>query len=334
MLTLTSADGSTSLVSHGTVELPRTGIWIADVHMISQDIPDVGDTVVATLGAVPMLGSVAVAQLVNGIIDLRVVGGAGGLGNAARPKHYHRPLAVHVLTDLIRDAGEVLSNDCTPEIIATPLEAWTTFGLPTGTVLASLCTMLTPSSKKSASPNSGTAGGNIDLNNRPIIHNPDGSISTVFSMTFGPEADGTWLLLPGVRLGLKRKMTPREAYAWYRKTGQYLGKFPTMAAADAYAESLHEDQASQYLGTTAQPPPVEVNWRILSDGTTWIGTETWPDCPSDFRSITTDGANAAQVVGTDGPAVWPGTLLGGRKVDFVTHDLDHNRTRILFAEVA
>jgi hypothetical protein len=220
MLTLTFSDGSTSLVSKGTVELPRTGIWIADVHMISQDIPDVGAPVVATLGAVPMLGTVAVAQLVNGVIDLRVVGGAGGLGNAANPKHYHAPLVSHVLTDLIRDAGEVLSNDCTPEIIGTPLEAWTTLGLPTGTILAALCAIM------------------------------------------------------------------------------------------------------------------DCNWRMMADGTTWLGTETWPDCPSDFRSITTDGANAAQVVGTDGPAVWPGTLLGGRQVDFVTHDLDHNRTQILFAEVA
>jgi hypothetical protein len=220
MLTFTFSDGTTSLVSKGTVELPRTGIWIADVHMISQDIPDIGDTVTATLGPVPMIGTVAVAQLVNGIIDLRVVGGAGGLGNPARPKHYHAPLVNHVLTDLIRDAGEVLSTACTPEIIGKPLEAWTTLGLPTGTILAALCAVL------------------------------------------------------------------------------------------------------------------ECNWRVMADGTTWIGTETWPDCPADFRSITTDGANAAQVVGTDGPAVWPGTLLGGRQVDFVTHDLDQNRTRILFAEVA
>ena len=219
MLTLTFADGSTYLVSGGTVELPRTGIWIADVKMIGQDIPAVGDPVDATLGPVVMAGTVAVAELVNGIVELRLVGGAGGLGNVARPKHYHQPLVHHILTDLMRDAGEALSTVCTPAILTKPLEAWTTLGLPTGTLLAALCSVL------------------------------------------------------------------------------------------------------------------GCNWRVMSDGTVWIGIEPWPDCMAAFRSLETDGANAAQVVGTDGPAIWPGTLLGGRKVDFVTHDLDRNRTRIIFAEV-
>lgn len=88
--------------------------------------------------------------------------------------------------------------------------------------------------------------GNIDLNNRPIINNPDGSKSTVYSMTFTND-DGSALLLPGVRAGLDRKMTPQEAMAWYQKTGEYLGKFKTDAEAEAYANTLHEDQANQYI---------------------------------------------------------------------------------------
>ena len=218
MLTITTSTGATYRASSGTVDLPRTGIWLADVKIIGQDIPE--GAVVATLGTVQMTGTIAVAQLINGAVELRVVGGAGGLGNVARPKHYHQPLARHVLQDLTRDAGETLSSACTDAIISAPLEAWTTFGLTTGAILAALCAIL------------------------------------------------------------------------------------------------------------------GCNWRILSDGTVWVGAETWPDCPADFRSLETDGANAAQVVGTDGPAVWPGTLLGGRRVDHVTHDLDHNRTHLVFAEVA
>ena len=87
--------------------------------------------------------------------------------------------------------------------------------------------------------------GNIDLNNRPIVHNPDGSISTVFSMTF-TEPDGSSVLVPGVRAGLDRQMTPDEALAWYQKTGEYLGKFKTDAEAEQYANTLHDDQATQY----------------------------------------------------------------------------------------
>lgn len=92
--------------------------------------------------------------------------------------------------------------------------------------------------------------GNIDLNDRPIIKNSDGSISTVYSMTFVPgDLPGLkdYLLLPGVREGLNRKMTPDEALEWYQKTGEYLGRFKSEAEADKYAESLHEDQAKQYV---------------------------------------------------------------------------------------
>lgn len=88
--------------------------------------------------------------------------------------------------------------------------------------------------------------GNIDLNNRPVIRNPDGSISTVYSGTFGPEEDGSHVLVPGVRPGLDRQMTVDESYDWYQKTGQHLGKFKTQAEADAYARSLHKKQAKLY----------------------------------------------------------------------------------------
>ncbi|MEN6621698.1 MAG: tape measure protein [Smithella sp.] len=101
--------------------------------------------------------------------------------------------------------------------------------------------------------------GNIDLNNRPIVHNADGSISTVYSMTFwpddeirakggerSPEDKGKYILVPGVRAGLNRTMTEEEAWDYYLQTGEYLGKFKSDADAEAYAQSLHEKQADIY----------------------------------------------------------------------------------------
>lgn len=106
--------------------------------------------------------------------------------------------------------------------------------------------------------------GNIDLNDRPIIKNSDGSISTVFSMTIWPDDDavqkygnkfaedkGKYILIPGVRKGLNRKMTIDEAYQWYQKTGEHLGKFNSDADAEKYAENLHEDQALLYSNNTS-----------------------------------------------------------------------------------
>ena len=99
--------------------------------------------------------------------------------------------------------------------------------------------------------------GNIDLTNRPTIHNPDGTISTVWSKTVGPDKDGKWVLIPGVRHGLDRKMTTQEAWEHHLHTGEHLGRFDSKEEANTYAEKLHKDQESiRKLAATVLMPPM------------------------------------------------------------------------------
>lgn len=85
--------------------------------------------------------------------------------------------------------------------------------------------------------------GNIDLLSRPIVHNADGSFSTVKSMSI--DEDGKEVLIPLIsKTGVP--MTPEGAVSLYRWTGQHLGKFTDPAAADAYAQALHEQQSRFY----------------------------------------------------------------------------------------
>ena len=100
--------------------------------------------------------------------------------------------------------------------------------------------------------------GNIDLTNRQVVKNQDGSISTVRSISFQDDS-GKEILIPTVVNG--KIVSNDEAIQHYYKTGEYLGKFDTVEQANAYAEQLHKQQDSLYNVNSNQVSTLSVTPR-------------------------------------------------------------------------
>lgn len=90
--------------------------------------------------------------------------------------------------------------------------------------------------------------GNIDLNSRPTVHNADGSISTVKSISFGI---GNYEVLVPQVVG-DQVVGPKQALQHYQTTGKHLGVFASPASANKYAEALHLEQAAKYANPQAR----------------------------------------------------------------------------------
>lgn len=92
--------------------------------------------------------------------------------------------------------------------------------------------------------------GNIDLNARPVVQNQDGTVSTV--MSFGVNIDGKEVLIPQVSDDGKI-LTQQEAIDKFKQTGKHLGIFNSVEESNAYAQSLHNQQAQDYIDRTQNP---------------------------------------------------------------------------------
>ncbi|WP_312237302.1 hypothetical protein [Stenotrophomonas sp.] len=147
------------------------------------------------------------------------------------------------------------------------------------------------------------AAGNIDLTKRPVVRNPDGSISTVRSIS--ANFDGNEVLIPTVSDDGKI-LSDDDAIAAYQRTGRNLGVFDTPENATAYAESLHNQQADMY----ADGP-----WTEYQDQS--IPTlSTVSALPPDFSGVTSTVDSTASGRQADGWMAGPlrDAMFGARSV--------------------
>lgn len=93
--------------------------------------------------------------------------------------------------------------------------------------------------------------GNIDLSNRPVVRNEDGTISTIKSIPITEE--GREVLIPVIDENGK-EMTEAEAIERYLGTGQHLGKFDNRDNAGNWAKHLSDRQRKSFMPAQGASP--------------------------------------------------------------------------------
>lgn len=72
-------------------------------------------------------------------------------------------------------------------------------------------------------------------------------------------------------------------------------------------------------------------WRVLPDGSIWLGTETWPDsglaAPADYQELVALPSEGWVEFGFEVPRIAPGVSLEGRRVAFVEHTISGEAVR-------
>lgn len=72
-------------------------------------------------------------------------------------------------------------------------------------------------------------------------------------------------------------------------------------------------------------------WRVLPDGSIWLGAETWPDAgliaPADYQELVALPSEGWVEFGFEVPRIAPGTSLDGRRVAFVEHTISGEAVR-------
>lgn len=147
----------------------------------------------------------------------------------------------------------------------------------------------------------------------------------------GVQADsGSYRILGGAG-GLNASTQPRS----YRLTplriplvdilttaGESLASLADTAVTGAYLPAwvIMKSVCGQALASLVESQ-TDANWRILADGTTWVGLETWAANDQEFNLALDDKTNGRRVLNLDSASLRPGQVFDGQRICSVAYEI-------------
>jgi hypothetical protein len=85
------------------------------------------------------------------------------------------------------------------------------------------------------------------------------------------------------------------------------------------------------ISALLQDRRLNVMWRMLPDGSLWVGPETWPDSGlrdvADFQILSEQPHEGKLELGVEAPSLVPGMALEGRRLSYVEHRIGDGAVR-------
>lgn len=118
----------------------RRGRWTASVSVPGGVVPPDGVARIQVAGSTERVGRFVegAAEVALDTLVASVRGGTGDVAALATPRHYRFTTVRAVLADLVADAGETLSANIDPALLATTLQSHTVSAAPVSTCLTAL----------------------------------------------------------------------------------------------------------------------------------------------------------------------------------------------------
>jgi hypothetical protein len=85
------------------------------------------------------------------------------------------------------------------------------------------------------------------------------------------------------------------------------------------------------ISALLQDRRLNVTWRMLPDGTLWLGPESWPDSGlrdvADYQVLSEAPQEGKAELGVEAPSLVPGMSLAGRRLSYVEHKIGSGAVR-------
>lgn len=107
-----------------------------------------------------------------------------------------------------------------------------------------------------------------------------------------------------------------------RDTGETLSGESDQAILDKQIPAWQRAAGAGKDALTKVLEKVGATWRVLRDGTIWIGVDTWPEVEPDGHAIEEDWGDGLVTWAPDHPTMVPGVVVRGQRVEQVVHRLE------------